>query len=252
LALLALLVAGLLRSHADILRALHDLGVPAAGGDPHPADLHPDGDPRVARVSLRSPTTAATTTATTAGVMSPRADATPVFDVAGVTPFDEVISIAVSNPRVDTLLAFLSAGCTTCAHLWAGAEDLDGVGLPDRTRVVVVTLAPGEESPARVRSVAPRGVPVVMSSEAWQDYGVPGAPYFIFVDGPANVVRGEGSASSWKEVASLLGDAGGDARRIAGGRVRETRIDHELAAAGITPGDPRLYHPPAMEPGPSA
>jgi hypothetical protein len=183
--------------------------------------------------------------------MSPRAEATPVFDVAGVTPFDEAISIAVASPRVDTLLAFLSAGCATCAQLWATLPDLDGFGLPDRTRVVVVTLGPGAESPSRVRGLAPRGVPVVMSSEAWQDYRVPGAPYFIFVDGPGGAVRGEGSASSWAEVASLLGNAHGDSVGVVSGRAREARIDRELAAAGIQPGDPRLYHSPAIGPEPS-
>jgi len=224
LALLALLVAGLLRSHAEILRALHDLR-------PAPADVQP----RPAPVTLGR---------SDGGVVAPRQEGTPVFDVAGVTPFDEAISVAVASPRVDTLLAFLSAGCATCARLWASVDELDDCGLPDRTRVVVVTLGPGEESPARVRRVAPRGVPVVMSSEAWQDYRVPGAPYFIYIDGPGRAVRGEGSASSWGEVASLLGDAHGDGQRVVSGRAREARIDRELAAAGILPGDPRLYHQP--------
>lgn len=184
--------------------------------------------------------------------MAPRTEATPVFDVAGVTPFDEAISVAVASPRVDTLLAFLSAGCTTCARLWETTDDLDGWRLPDRTRIVVVTLGPGDESPARVRRIAPRGVPVVMSSEAWQDYRVPGAPYFIYVDGPGRTIRGEGSASSWREVASLLGDAHGDSDPAVGGRAREARIDRELAAAGIVPGDGRLYHPPARPAPPPA
>src|SRR5579864_3612418 len=96
LALLAVLVAGLLRSHADILRALHALGVPA-GGDSQPAA----SEPRSAAV----------------GLMSPRDETTAVFDVAGVTPFDEAISVAVVSARVDTLLAFLSAGCSTCMQL---------------------------------------------------------------------------------------------------------------------------------------
>ena len=39
--LLAVLVAGLLRSHADILKALHDLGVGV--GDPTGADIHEVG-----------------------------------------------------------------------------------------------------------------------------------------------------------------------------------------------------------------
>jgi hypothetical protein len=234
LGLLALLVAGLLRSHAEILRALHRLGEEVGSADG--ADEAP-GPNRPA-----------------AGVMPPRPDSSAVFDVVGVTPFDESVSIAVGGTEVTTLLAFLSGGCSSCARFWQAFDGPDHLGLPDRTRVVIVTLGVGEESPARLRRVAPQGVPVVMSSEAWQDYAVPGAPYFILTGGREGRVLGEGSASTWAEVASLLSDAVGDggvtptARpiRLTGSspETREARVDRELAAAGILPGDPRLYHEP--------
>jgi hypothetical protein len=38
-----------------------------------------------------------------------------------------------------------------------------------------------------------------------------------------------------------MGVANGDAEAARG--PREDRVDDELAAAGILPGDPRLYHP---------
>lgn len=220
LGLLALLVAGLLRSHAEILRALHRIGEEVGSAS------EPDEAVKVGRRA--------------AGVVPPRPDSSQVFDVVGVTPFDESVSIAVGGTQVTTLLAFLSGGCSSCGRFWEAFADPDRLGLPDRTRVVIVTLGVGEESPARLRRVAPEGVPVVMSSEAWQDYNVPGAPYFILTGGSEGRVLGEGSAGTWAEVASLLRDAAGDTRSSR--ETREARADRELAAAGIRPGDPRLYH----------
>ena len=91
-----------------------------------------------------------------------------------------------------------------------------------------------------------------MSTQAWVDYQVPMAPYFLLVDGPAGVVRGEGAASSWRQLVDLMGQAladtgrtGGQGRRKpVGPAERESRIDAELLAAGIRPGDPSL-HPDA-------
>src|SRR5581483_12463746 len=197
-AVLSVLVAGLLRSHAQILAQLHTLtAAPSPGSTP-----------------VASP-----------AAISPRAvvDGGTVVDLVGVTPADETLNIAVRTPRVDTLLAFLSTGCTTCSALWTGLQEGEGPELPDRTRLVVVTLGPGDESPARLRRLQPDGVPVVMSSEAWQDYKVPGSPYFIGVDGTNGRVRGEGSARSWPEVVSLIGDATADAAGDTDGRMREAR-----------------------------
>jgi hypothetical protein len=207
--LLAVLVAGLLRSHARILTALYQQGTPAVD------------EPRIPQpVSIsRRPEPVAT-------------------DVVGVTPDDETVSISVAA-GVDTLLAFLSGGCSVCSELWAGAPSGESV-LPDRTRLVVVTASPDRESPSRVRRLAPSGVTVVMSTDTWQDYRVPAAPYFVLVDGTGRVA-GEGSAQSWSQVAALMGTATGDAEADRGRR--EDKVDDELAAAGILPGDARLYHP---------
>jgi hypothetical protein len=73
-----------------------------------------------------------------------------------------------------------------------------------------------------------------MSTETWQDYKVPGAPYFILVDGRQGRVVGEGTATSWDRVQHLIGQAAVDTHD-------ERTVDRDLRAAGIEPGDPSLY-----------
>ena len=133
-----------------------------------------------------------------------------------------------------TLLAFLTSGCATCAGFW---ETLGQAGLPDGVRTVVVAHGAERERPARLRKLAPPGIPVVMSSQAWLDYGVPAAPYFVLVDGS---IRGEGAAATWSALSSLVGDAIEDARET-GGTARAHRVDRTLEAAGIGPDHPSLY-----------
>ena len=201
--LLGLLVAGLLRSHAEILRRLHELG----------AGLH--DEPRAPGPLAAAPVDA------------------DAHDVTGTTPYDEAVAVGVVGTGHDTLLAFLSSGCATCEGFFA-----EQARLPERTRLVVVTKDEADESISAVRAQAPPGVTVVMSTQAWDDYGVPGSPYFVLVDGARGRVRGEGTASTWKQVSGLMAQALADAR--AGGE-RESRADVELLAAGIHPGHPSLY-----------
>jgi hypothetical protein len=218
---LGLLVAGLLRSHADILRALHDLGV----------DLeHDHGD---ADFEVRD------------GVMAPgNAVGSPAHDVSGATLDGGAIGMRLVGGEHRTLLAFLSSGCSTCFILWKTLP----TQAPRDLRVVVITRSPEDESVTGLQELAPEGVPVIMSSQAWGDYGVPGSPYFMLVDGERGVI-GEGSAGTWDRITQLLGEADGDADRPrrASGTIRENRADAELAAAGIMPGDPSL-HPEADDP----
>jgi hypothetical protein len=136
------------------------------------------------------------------------------------------------------------------------------VALPEGVRLVVVTKGEEQESVTRVAELAPPGVTVVLSTQAWLDYEVPMAPYFILVDGPERRVRGEGAASSWPQLVDLLGQAlddgaasrraGRGAPKPVGAAERESLIDRELSAAGITPGDPSLYPtPPRSAPPPA-
>lgn len=272
-ALLAALVISLLRSHADILRALEELGV----------SLDPDGDggatprtsaaPRTRRAgaegSGRGGSDPVTESGTLEGVPGPAALlGHEAADVTGVTPQGDAASIGMGTG--DMLVAFLSGGCITCHRFWeafATGDQLEGDRLADGTRVVVVTQGVEAESPAKIAELAPPEVPVVMSTDAWEDFGVPVAPYFaLVVDGR---VVGEGAAAQWSQVASLLERAREDAamhaeatesdaprsRRsvITGNR---DRIDSDLLAAGIRPGDPRLEHSAAdvglADPGPAA
>ncbi|MCU1449696.1 MAG: hypothetical protein JWP02_1866 [Acidimicrobiales bacterium] len=223
--LLAILVAGLLRSHAEIIRALHDLSV--------------GGGPGSTSTSLPMPTVAAT--------------GAQAADVGGITPAEDPVVVGV-NGRA-TLLAFLSTGCSSCKALWAGlADGRDGAGLSVPARVVVVTKGPSEESPAAVRDLAPDGVPVVMSEDAWADYEVPGVPFFVLV-GPDGEIAGRGVANSLDQLRSLLDQALGDVelpstpRKARADEWREQRADRDLMAAGIRPGDPRLHPAPGSRAG---
>ena len=108
LVLLGVLVAGLLRSHAEILRALHRLGVSlddAAGG----AACRRPGRVRLGTDPRRAGRGRAVGGAGTGG---------PADDVSGVTPEGTAVHVAVvGSPRI-TLLAFLTSGCTTCGNFW--------------------------------------------------------------------------------------------------------------------------------------
>jgi hypothetical protein len=253
IALLGLLVAGLLRSHAEILRALHDLGV---GGAPAEHDHAAPAAAGTAKVvsELDFP-------GVREGVAPPRSvdltdAAARVTDISGLTPWDESIAVGVSGDDSRSLIAFLSTGCGTCAGFWDELNRPAGAQLPDATRLVVVTKGEDEESISALRRIAPKDTSVIMSSQAWADYEVPGSPYFLLIEDGR--VTGEGSGSSWQQVRALLAQASDDneVRRVRpiptgamSGRDRADRIDRELAAAGILPGDPSLYpdapHPDA-------
>jgi len=233
LALLALLVAGLLRSHAEILRRLAELDrSPGPGGG-----------------ALVDP-----------ALPPPREGATDAIDIVGTTPEGDPVKVAVAG-RQDTLLAFLSSGCLSCRKLWQDLHGRPARGVPGGARLVVVTKDRSHESPTKLMELAPGEIPVVMSSEAWAGYGVQGSPYFVLVSGASGEVEGEGTAGSWEQVWSLMRDAIADRRleeagprspAIAPGRgdgsaVRIRRADEELAAAGILPGHPSLWWTAAPE-----
>jgi hypothetical protein len=201
LVLLVVLVIGLLRSHAEILRRL---GPPGADR-PRPDSLAPS------RTDAAAPA------------------------IAGTSPSGDAYALDLSSTGSPTLLAFLTTGCTTCAAFWDALARPSR--LPPEVRPVIVTHGAERESPARIRRLAPPKVPVIMSSAAWEDYRVPGTPYFVLVDG---AVRGEGVAGTWDGLASLVSDAIED-QRGNGAAARGRHIDDVFAAAGIGPEHPSLY-----------
>ena len=72
-----------------------------------------------------------------------------------------------------TLLAFLSAGCSTCRDFWRafGTDEVEQV--PGRDTRRRRHPRPEEESPSEVAALASDRVTTVMSSAAWDDYDVP-------------------------------------------------------------------------------
>lgn len=245
---LAVFVVGLLRSHAEIIRALHDAGI----------SLDPDRDDRDHDHADRAPvptfeSSTPPTIRTVDGVPEPAgASGQRAHDLVGSTPHGGTRTVAVARSDQATLLAFLTTGCATCAGFWQAFAD--GVQLPADTRLVIVTKGGDEESPADVAALAAPHLLVIQSSEAWDDYSIPVAPYFVLVDGRRGTVVGEGAANTWERVRALLdralrdaGYSGGQVRRrdLFLGRARTERVDRDLLDAGFTPGDPRLHHEPA-------
>lgn len=195
LAVLTLFVVALLRSHAEILRRLEA--------------LHPE-DP------------------------VPRPESAPgargAHDLTGTTPSGGARHVPASG---SLLLAFLSSGCSSCQPLLDSVPE--GLGrLGGAARLVVVTKSAEVERARRFLALE-EIVDVVMSSPAWEDFAVPGSPYFVHVEDGR--VVGEGSGTSWQQVASLLVDAL-DERDSA---QTADRVDTALEAAGIGPGHPSLH-----------
>jgi hypothetical protein len=219
--LLTVLVIGLLRSHGEILRALRDLGI--------------ELDETEARAVPRPLPRRAT-------------DSSAAADIAGITPQGSQRVVGVVGTRHTTMLAFLSSGCLTCANFWE-AFDREDLSLPgEDTHLVIVTKGPEAESPAAIAAKAPRRMTTVMSTAAWDHYGVPITPYFVLVDGPSGQIAGEGAAANWRQLESLMRPAAADggllnreSRRHGSTSDRLDRADEELAAAGITPEHPSLH-----------
>ena len=257
--LLGLLVLGLLRSHALILRALHELG---AG-----LELEKEAGTGVTRATSGGAPGPVPVELESGVVPATRHDSARGHDVVGTALDRRERRHDVTAPGSRTLLAFLTSGCSVCQTFWE--EFQHGVDVPGNGRLVVVAKGPEEESPSALKALAGR-LEVVQSSRAWVDYDIPGSPYFVYVE--AGTVTGEGSATTWAQVRDLMaqGVADADEARVAagrsgpgavgpgavgsaaavddGGRDSLTRIDAELRASGITPGHPSLFVPPDPEP----
>jgi hypothetical protein len=210
LALLVLLVVGLLRSHAEILRRLGPVE---------------EGDAQIDQ-SLPQP--------------GRRAGVREAHDIVGTTLAGDAVKLGLGAEAPPTLLAFLSSGCLTCERFWGDLRSgRTPRELPGQVRIMPVVKGAEQESPGRLAELAGETVPFVMSSSAWSDYGVPGAPYFVYLQGGR--VHGEGSASSWQQISSLLRDAIADGALAGGGERRTREVDRILAASGIGPEDSSLY-----------
>jgi hypothetical protein len=109
----------------------------------------------------------------------------PAPAVEGVDPSGRPESVSVEVGRVG--LVFLTGSCEPCQNLWSGAVE---------GPVAIVTPNPTTESRRRVGQLAPVGVKVVMSSEAWHSYGVKRAPWLVVVEDGVIVASGR-APRSW-------------------------------------------------------
>jgi hypothetical protein len=246
LALALLFIVALLRSHADILRRLAVLEDGGAGA-PAPSAVRPQ-DVRLAAAA----------------------------DIAGVTLAGDSVKLSLGPGSPRTLLAFLSSGCAACGPLWDGMRDAGHLS-ELAERVVIVAHDASRESTARLRTLAPADVELILAGAAWQDYAVPASPHFVLTDG-AGAVAGRGSALSWPQLVSMVHTARDDAQDMATMATRSTgeraarstgeraarstgeraaqstgeraaqstgeraaRAGRALARAGIGPGHPSLY-----------
>lgn len=216
IALLAVLVAGLLRSHAEILRRLHALD----GGEERGRGLQ----------------------------VANRGQSSIPEAITGTTLDGGAHAIPLTGSRGLVLLAFLSSGCTTCMPFWEAFRK--GVDMPHPdVRPVIVTRDVDEQSPSRLRELAPDEIPTVMARQAWEDFGITVSPYFVLVDVAAGAVVGEGAAGTWNQVRQLLRQAMADAGVLEGSdtEARARKVDEALDQAGIEPGDPSLYRNPHQD-----
>ncbi|HYN74266.1 MAG TPA: hypothetical protein VES60_17365 [Nakamurella sp.] len=268
---LCVLVAGLLRAYATVLARLHQLD----GSPDHAAD-HGAGTGTVTKVSAppfrtadgvmpldRGDTGRSAPRQTAAG----RAEWVAAHDIVGQGLSGEVVSVRTVAVAHDSVIVFLSSGCSGCTTFWEQLADRRGLAAVGDSRVVVVTKSPEDESPSVLRQLCPPDVDLVMSSSAWADYDVPGSPYVIVVDGGTGRVKGEGSGTSLTQISGLMQQAYGDGASFGGRRrvvkpradaEREVDVDRALLAAGIGPGHASLYAPstsaeaPVLDPAVSA
>ena len=218
IALLVVLVAGLLRSHADILRKLDSLGA----GDDATNSIVRSSRPDIALTPMRT-------------------EPASVTSISGPTPFGDTASVALAGSRGSVLLAFLSSGCSTCETFWKSFRN--GMDLPSTDiRPVIITQGTESESPGDIRKKAPTDMTTIMSSEVWDAFRVPGTPYFQLIDADLGLVLGEGSAGNWSRLLDLIERATGDSSSAGSAtQRRQEDSDATLRAAGIDPGDPSMY-----------
>lgn len=225
LIIFSLLLVGLMRSHAEILKWM--------------ASTEP-GDRASVRVQP---------TLNDLPIVPPdRQSDAPAPPIIGTTLDNQPARVAFGGGR-NALLAFLSSGCASCISIWDGMRAGVSDDLPETFDLLVVTRDRNQESPSKLASLAPGDAELIMSSDAWQSYEVPRHPYFVYVNGQTGTIAGEGTAESWDQVMSLLRDFFDDLALAAGNGGRPTlsrieREDAELAAAGIHPGHPSLFAPP--------
>lgn len=211
LCLLALLLVGLLRSHAAILQRLSSI------------EGRSESEPEERATVLEG------------------------IDIAGESVDRRPITVGVRHAGGKILLAFLTTGCEPCHDFWRALGDVRSrSGLLRHAQIAIVTKGRDEESTTRIRRLGTKRVPVVLSTTAWKAYRVPGSPYFVYIDGEDGRVVGQGTASTWEQMIALIEDSVADVRLsdMDGNQPpswQSSRVNAILTSAGIGPDHPSLY-----------
>ena len=124
-------------------------------------------------------------------------------DLRGTTPAGSPLEVVLGDRRL--VLLFLTSSCYGCQLIWAGfgARNAAGQGRDGGDAIVLVTPDSSTESAKAVARVAPEGMVVLMSSEAWHAYGVTAAPWCVVVAGGMIASAGPAPASA-EAVEALL------------------------------------------------
>lgn len=122
--------------------------------------------------------------------------------------------LALTVPGRWTLLVFVGPHCDACEPFWSASASASRaeLGLHTEDAVELVVRPPATRKDrdellgvARTRADRAR---LFVSDDAWSDYGVLGAPFFVLVDGETVVTEG---------VAWSMGQVGGDVGRARAG-----------------------------------
>src|SRR3954452_19554615 len=134
LAVLCVLVAGLLRGYASVLRRLHQLdgGIAAEPGPPPFRTAPGIVEPRIVEPAAGQR-------------IEGRDEWAAAHDIEGVSLRGEIVSVRTVAVPHDTVLAFLSASCEGCAGFW---QELGAWAIPQGSRLLVVTKGAEQESPS--------------------------------------------------------------------------------------------------------
>lgn len=130
----------------------------------------------------------------------PEADA---VDIRGVDPEGRALVVPLEASERPTLLAFLSTSCGSCVGFWERLRDGDLASEAPGVVPIVVTKSAAVEDADRIRSLATTDMPVVLSSEAWNDYEVPGSPYVMVVSASPGSVVTEGAVVRWSDIVTM-------------------------------------------------
>ena len=202
--LLGVLVAGLLRSHADILKALHDLG--AGVGDPS----RPGG--REGHQGAVDHSARAVAVPFSWGRAPGRTGRVSAPTISGVTPDGDALAMTLTGHDTLTLVAFLSSGCATCAGFWEALQSPHELGLPEDIRLLVVTKGPELRDRGRSQGEGARTTGGHHVHRGLGGLRSTRIPFFVLVDGASARRIGEGVANHFSQVTELVRRAQVDVR----------------------------------------